>query len=646
LSKHNSDLLTEEATQSTLQNNVNLLLSKFDYESYNETKAQEFIAAEKIKYNTATTSISGLQQQLNDKEELLKENEGELGTYDTINLDVYKTQLTDYNKQLSTIVNNEEYIRLSKVFGDVEQHTVATYKKFILNSKDNFNELNSLSKLTNTPYTTIEEVGMMISKLEDYIYKEADNLQLAESHIDRLTGVVEQLEKDKSNEDIISKRPTNCGIDTCPFIAHVLKFKGTGQLYEDKLAELTKVESYRDTQKEKVDDLPKPSDYRNILQYRMIRESTIPEQFYDINGIGSYDEFILKLINDEMFANSNMYYNDAVNYESYIVHVAKLNQLILSVNNTISNKTKNSKVVEKLEQIIQKTKDEIDVLNGQYNTHKTDADAAKEQYGLAEGIQEDNVVYKNAKEDLVIQGGAIKDLADAVLTFSGNLTKMENILEDKKTHKTNIDKYNIEIQGYRNTLQELSTKLDNVNSFTTQLTELEEDYEDVKIIRDALNPKKGLINEFIVNFMNKNQDNVNELVKMGTNGKFAIKFEVNSKDFYINVLSNTGDFKRDVNACSGGETTIINLSLSLSLIENFSTDYSVLMLDEFDSTLDADNRQIFLKLLTKQMDNMNSKQAFVITHNDEVLNYPGLNAIILSDNINVANFDNVIKLYE
>jgi DNA repair exonuclease SbcCD ATPase subunit len=150
-----------------------------------------------------------------------------------------------------------------------------------------------------------------------------------------------------------------------------------------------------------------------------------------------------------------------------------------------------------------------------------------------------------------------------------------------------------------------------------KLSEIEIIYNDVLLIKDALDPKKGIPVVFANEYLKSIATNTNKLLKIAYGEKFKIRFNITSTDFLVEVYKNDGTFLTDIKQASQGETSLTNVSLSLAMLECMIKKYNIIYLDEVDCTLSTENRKLFIELLEKQIDELNIEQCFVISHNNE-----------------------------
>jgi DNA repair exonuclease SbcCD ATPase subunit len=154
-----------------------------------------------------------------------------------------------------------------------------------------------------------------------------------------------------------------------------------------------------------------------------------------------------------------------------------------------------------------------------------------------------------------------------------------------------------------------------------------------KIIKDSLDPKKGIPLFFIDNYLKDIAVRANNLLSIAYGDAFKIKFDISASDFFINVFKSDGTFLSDIKQASQGETSLTTVSLSLGMIERMmnTTKYDIIYLDEIDSTLSTKNRRLFITLLENQLEKLGIEQVFVISHNNEFESHP-TDMILLKEN--------------
>ena len=106
---------------------------------------------------------------------------------------------------------------------------------------------------------------------------------------------------------------------------------------------------------------------------------------------------------------------------------------------------------------------------------------------------------------------------------------------------------------------------------------------------------------------------------------------------YKKHLSTDEQYTQLINSLDTNEPSRDTLFQVLSILYTNNIGMFIL-LDEIDSTLDTRNRAMFLNILEKQMESINSEQVFLITHNNVFENFP-VDLIVTTKNkdINYTN---------
>ena len=160
-----------------------------------------------------------------------------------------------------------------------------------------------------------------------------------------------------------------------------------------------------------------------------------------------------------------------------------------------------------------------------------------------------------------------------------------------------------------------------------QIKELNKSYANLKLVKDALDPKSGIPLVFIQAYLGKTELIANELLNLAFNGEFEIHFHSSAKDFFIEVR--TGEnYKADIKLASQGEIALTTISISLALIEQSIGNFNILSLDEIDASLDSNNREAFISILNSQINKLGIEQVFIISHNNAFDSVP-MNIIAL-----------------
>jgi DNA repair exonuclease SbcCD ATPase subunit len=600
-------------------------------------------------------------------------------------IDTIKTEITSLKKELDNNMTRkfdkeksleelsfEEIEKLNSLIDDYTDEVTA-YKEEAVDLKDAFkdninhsddydkDELNKLSVLVSNLITTLNTYkskcgidsmtiiksifvkemiaySFFLSNIEDQKNHSSDlKNQLAEAK-DKKAKYTSKLDFLK----ILDKRPSECAIDNCSFISEALKYSDIN----DKIDEVNSdIESLESELAESDSLLESLQDADNIISHikdeydKLVKQTSLDlikklykedwlNSFYDLMKLfckGSKEDFNkLKLIK-------------YLNYISCKENIEKYEEKIASIKKEIESNTKIEKVYNSL-------KDEIDKIKESIRQNNQDIDEAREVLSSVtdefDETSEELVGYNAILERINLYNKAMDDFKaiktdyeKANETISGVMDKLSDLADlksDKKSLKAEL--YDLEEK-----LDKVKLKIGQLDDFMERKDTLDSEYEKTKYVMDANNPTKGIPVYYIDDYLNKTQTIVNDLLSMSQHGKFAIKFDVNDKAFFINVYKDNGDVLSDVLEASQGEMSMTSLSISLALMQQSMSKYNILSLDEIDGPLDVLNRRCFIEMVESQMKTLNSEQAFIISHNNEFDSYP-------VDLILVEGYDQIINI--
>ena len=276
---------------------------------------------------------------------------------------------------------------------------------------------------------------------------------------------------------------------------------------------------------------------------------------------------------------------------------------------------------------------------------------------------------KASKEDIISKKDEISDAIKDIENFmdirhqvevkQSELLSLNQALETNKSIigylaelSTKYDNLNdlfndtsYEMEELQNQIDDIRMRLREHDSLTNELKVLDEQYDEIEIIKESLSSNKGIPLLFVQLYLRSTRKFVNELLNIVYKGSLEIeKFDVDDKEFSI-PYTKDGITADDVIYASQGEQSFISLCLSLALIKQSINKYNILLLDEVDSTLDEESRPLFLTILETYLDEINCEQVFMITHNNAFDNYD-IDMIITTPDKKIDNFKKVNILYK
>ena len=167
-----------------------------------------------------------------------------------------------------------------------------------------------------------------------------------------------------------------------------------------------------------------------------------------------------------------------------------------------------------------------------------------------------------------------------------------------------------------------------IKDYQRDLEVVQESYNLIEKIRYYSSPTSGIQLVFMELYMGKIIGLANELLSLLFGGKFVIQpFIINDSEFRI-PCQGDGIINDDISSMSSAQVSMISMIIGFSLLRNSSTKYNIIKLDEIDGPLDENNRILFIDLLNRIMDIMNTEQCILISHNSE-LNVADADLIVL-----------------
>ena len=328
--------------------------------------------------------------------------------------------------------------------------------------------------------------------------------------------------------------------------------------------------------------------------------------------------------------------------------------------------------------------EEYKVLVDQYKTYESEYKVYESKNKIIEDIidsinilqeKTDNLADKinNINQDILNKESELENLKSTKEKLDSVYTKYVEVYipnkqrqEELNGTKTSLDMGVQQIQVFRQQLSQLTKNKDGIesdinsmtekiksleyslmrlNEYKTELDKYNKDYALIEKIRYYSSPNTGIQSIFIGIYMNKILSTANELLGMLFGGEFILQpFIVNETEFRIPCIGNGGLMHDDISSMSTAQKAMISTIISFALLNQSSTKYNIICLDEVDGALDTSNRLGYVNLLDNLMSMLRCEQAFIISHNNE-LNTSMSDIIVLKDNMNEISNGHIIWKY-
>ena len=226
------------------------------------------------------------------------------------------------------------------------------------------------------------------------------------------------------------------------------------------------------------------------------------------------------------------------------------------------------------------------------------------------------------------------DKCNKLLETKSKLDSSVEVLNELEVDLGNINELinsvNIELKNLSDQKEVITHSLLMLSEYKKEYTQYKHDAEIVEKIRYYSSPSTGIQNVFLSVFMSKILQTANKLLGYLFNGRFMLgNFVINETEFRIPCIGTEGIMHDDISNMSTAEKSMLSMIISFALLNQSSTKYNIITLDEIDGALDSSNRSNFTIVLDQIMQLLQVQQVFIISHNSE-LDYSFCDVINLS----------------
>ena len=603
-------------------------------------------------------------------------------------ISISKSTIANNSFQVSNLLSQREIefndlknkqIRLDSLQSDYNyldiKNAMNQSQKIVSNYEKIFNEmgLKNISLITKTEYDSAMESLKYLKDLSsnllslynisdlEYVINNIEYISSELTKTDKIKNEIDYLKSEKerlfslisiyiSKQDIIDElnnRPNECKIDTCPYIKSALE--ASIQYPRKELEKLQKeYDNIENEINKKSNYLNKLNIFREILisvlsikreldsKINFILKLPVKRDFKEtfFNRILSYDSFddITKLYGyidcGNMIEEYKLAKSQLDKYQSEYKLYEKKNNIIESILIDIESLTKKvDKMALDIETINNSTSD-LEIKLREYEDVKIKISnlLSKINDDLKPSEEREKELLK-IKDSLDVNSNEIEILHDNLNTLNNNLASVNSDIKGLSSEKEKINHSIILLEQYKIELQDYSNK-----------------YSKIEKIKYYSSPSTGIQTLFMQLYMNKIISTANSLLSLLFDGEFILQpFIINENEFRIPCIG-SGLLHDDISSMSTAQKCMISMILSFSILNQSSTRYNIIMLDEIDGGLDTINRGLFIELLDNLMNMLHCEQCFMISHNNE-LNTSVCDLIILRNSSNDIYNGNIIWQY-
>lgn len=544
-----------------------------------------------------------------------------------------KNTIQKYSDMIQTIGIKDIY-NISKDEFIIGLDTLKEVKETIDIFRDtyDYNTLNIAIEYVKT--NTYPDINKMRETLSEYISLK-DKLSIEYSEYQLLEKISSKL----------SLRPSKCNIDNCEFIKDAVLANS----------------------KNPIDNSIRLSNELRILEdnsSKLKSEIVITENIVDcINGIKTLLRNITKNINiinklpvGDLFIDKNILLDE-------IPLGTKLDRI-----DTLYTYIGYANIIEDYKRNVEYLK----TLESEYKIYETKSSIVDEIFLEIEELNKklDSITYEleTSKKELFDAKNKLLICKDKIVDFEVLLNLQHELKELNRRKSEDISRFNLiksnmsQIRECSNNIDILTKKLNSINleikplmsdrdkivHGLSLLTEYKQEletfslkYNKVEIIKKYSSPSKGIQTLFMELYMNKTVSLANQLLTLLFDGEYTLgQFVINENEFRIPCIG-SGITNDDISSMSTSQRCMISMIISFVMLQQSSTKYNILRLDEIDGGLDTANRLNFLFILDKQIEMLNTEQVFIVSHNSEI-DYSDCDIIQLKSIDNEISQGNII----
>lgn len=248
-----------------------------------------------------------------------------------------------------------------------------------------------------------------------------------------------------------------------------------------------------------------------------------------------------------------------------------------------------------------------------------------ENQSLLSSYNETYVKLSN-KSNLEKERDSLLSQKESYMNELSDLEKKESIIMDNISIITNLDRDIVEAGSELSSIEQkidiLRTKINDISYTSKELEELLQEQKWMTWMVDAVSAKKGIPMKMVKMFFDSCRGSINDMLYMVSGDDFEIvDFEIGEKEFKIPYMVN-GIITDDIIHASQGQTSLASLAISFALVKELmyrssenGNIYNIPLLDEPDACIQKSDRSKMLSILMKYLDDIQSEQCFIISHN-------------------------------
>jgi len=312
---------------------------------------------------------------------------------------------------------------------------------------------------------------------------------------------------------------------------------------------------------------------------------------------------------------------------------SELNELEMNQDNSIED------IIASLEIEKKNLEEEIEELEKKRNDATTQLKSYNDIYVILSDKSTHEMRHQEIISKLNIAEKELVDYLDNKKKIEDNFVVITSMERDLLLSKEKLSKLSEEIDATK-------TKINDMKYTSEELNRVLQEQKWMSYMVDAVSSKKGIPLVMVQLFLESCKDIINDMLYFVCEDNIEIlEFDITENEFKIPYMIN-GQKIDDISKASQGQTSIVSTVMSFALVQKTgSLQYNIPLLDEMDAPLHKNEKQKFIAILFKYLDDIHSEQSFLITHDENVFTGYPVQVIMTTDEVvNQDTYKNVIHV--
>lgn len=551
-------------------------------------------------------------------------------------LEVVKTEWKNKQEQIATTSNTITQLKtsisdininenLEKVYSESNTNLKSLEKKILslgINTDTNYNELqvaldNSVRfiKILDSFYEELssEDIAFIVNEYAD---KSADYYQVLinsyQDLIDQTNMEINQKMRLQETVSILNDRPSNCKIDSCPFISKALEisketpYEKLEEEVNELVARVEEIQKQNYTERKNLVYYQSLGNkyllYQRLLEFNIMSEDDLNKELLKMSHFNTIRAF--DIIQEQI--------NLLKEYESEYHSNQLLGSEYKAYRESIKLFTNTTKTIEKLESENNELIEEVSGLKVKVDKYSSMLDRINENYNFK--TQYYTIICR--KNDLIKD---IDSLKDKINDIQSKLTQSPEAIEKISTNTMKIKSLQEELDPVLNNISDIKGRLTLLDSYFQEYETYNSSYQFIEVLKKYCSPTGGGIQTiFMQIYMAKTLDTSNKILSMLFGGIYQLlDFVITENEFRIPFQRVGGLPVDDISSGSNSQISMFGMVINLVLLHQASTKFNIARLDEIDNGLDHRNRFEFIPAMYKMMQMLEFDQLFAISHSME-----------------------------